>query len=615
MLRRYLVIFEAVNVACGSSLNVGTCDGLIKAVQELASSQKEAILATALRIGDDNDVKTERNRLADEPMKWREALSSVKKGRHDCDLILTRIELKHLHWLEKELTDRVRQAEVKYLGTRIFQALGGTVHESKYVSLASELDNVVAAGGALPISAELVAELHRRAKRTYFDDSSTIRLQKTDAYIERKLVNQKVREIYASDSLPSLDTLFGAALARIESICGPELIDTWPACSESKQMLTEAYNIRRSQLLPVKMGVTGLGNFDSRDFSHIVIIPDVHGDADFFLKSLWTAFSKVEPAGHGVTEAQFESRIRRIAQAIQFPSGTCTLKKILAPLSRLGKKVAIVQLGDLMDRGAQSLVSYKVLASIEMAIGWKLIKIAGNHDLMIYNPLLPGGFDLRYNQDPTDISNDDAKILFGPGGPLSTFITQGDLIVARIGGPRVADYVIDPKSADTLFVHAGLDLLWAKEFLKEIGKGNQYEELVTLVNEHFREAFAKDLASASQLANTGDGPVFVRKVPLAVDQEVMRQCVLLETLLTKLQVSRVIVGHTPDAAHATREYCDSRFIITDVGMSRGLTVDGQPYAMIMTLDNKGQQIRSLVAHYNHPNPSGLRYDQVLIHSP
>jgi hypothetical protein len=362
--------------------------------------------------------------------------------------------------------------------------------------------------------------------------------------------------------------------------------------------------------------MVGSGHFDSREYSHVAVIPDVHGDAEFFLESLWIVFERVEPANHGVSKNRFFDHVRRIADSIEFPSGESTLSRLPVPLSKRGKRIALVQLGDIMDRGPRSFYSYRILASIESAIGWKLIQLAGNHDLMIYNPRsasFPDGFDLRYNHDPTDISNDQAKLLFGPGGDLSTYIIQKDLIVARIGTqPLAGDYRIDPRSPDTLFVHAGVDIFWADEYLKANGKAKKWEDLVSFLNDHQKGRFFNNLANAGSLANDETGPVFVRNIPESVGVESMRECARLQYLLEQLKVSRIIVGHTPDGEHRTREYCDSRFIITDVAMSRGMTRDGQPYALIMNLMDNGQKIRSMVAHYTHPDVGGLRFDQILL---
>jgi hypothetical protein len=363
---------------------------------------------------------------------------------------------------------------------------------------------------------------------------------------------------------------------------------------------------REASNLPI-----GLGHFDVSQFSHVVVIPDVHGDAEYFLYSLWLTFRKVEPSGHGLSKIRFFRQFRLLADSVVFPAGAPTVNPLPAPLSALGNRVAIVQLGDIMDRGSQSLYSYKILASIEAALGWKLIQLAGNHDLMIYNPSMPGGLDLRYNRDPTDISASDARVLFSPGGPLINYIIENDLIMARIGGPmKTEEYQIDPSSPDTLFVHAGVDLFWANEFLRESGRARDWESLVAFLNEIKRAEFASNLLRATDLANDNDGPLFVRKIPESVGVEADRECVRLEYLMKNLQVSRVIVGHTPDADHRTREYCNSKMIITDVAMSRGMSPDGQPYAMVMTLSG-GTRVQSLVAHYDHPNAGGIHRDQVL----
>ena len=81
-------------------------------------------------------------------------------------------------------------------------------------------------------------------------------------------------------------------------------------------------------------------------------------------------------------------QIKAVADTVEFPSGHPRIRPLPPTLSMLGNKVALVQLGDIMDRGPQSLYSYKILASIETAIGWKVIQLAGNHDLMIYHPPL-----------------------------------------------------------------------------------------------------------------------------------------------------------------------------------------------------------------------------------
>ena len=370
----------------------------------------------------------------------------------------------------------------------------------------------------------------------------------------------------------------------------------------------------------------GVGHFDSRQFSHIVTIPDVHGDAEFFIKSLWTAFEQVEPIDHGISEAVFTERITEIAETVTFPSGIPSIEQIPEPMSRLGNRVVIVQLGDIMDRGPQSLFAYQILASIETAIGWKLIQLFGNHELLLLNPSCRAAgsncnrtvrsMDISWNNDPTDIPNTNAPLgivdLFGWDGKLRNYILTNNLVMARIGTPiREGEYSIDRKRPDTLFVHAGLDTQWASRFLLMQRRPDDWASLIDLVNRGKREDFSTNPQISADFAWDPSSPVYVRRLSEAKIYQLPTLCSDLEQLMTRLHVSRVIVGHTPVFEHFTRVLCDDKFFITDVAMSRSMELDqtgnaagsGQPYALVMNLKEEGAEVESLTAHYNHPNPT------------
>ena len=159
-------------------------------------------------------------------------------------------------------------------------------------------------------------------------------------------------------------------------------------------------------------------------------------------------------------------------------------------------------------------------------------------------------------------------------------------------------------------------MYWANQFLKNTGKRGQWTELVSFLNEQKTTSFVRDLANAGALANEDDGPLFVRKIPESVGIDATSECVRLEYLMKSLHVSRVIVGHTPDTDHhTTREYCQSKFVVTDVALSRGMSATGQPYALVLTLGHGGRSLSSMVAHYDHPSASGLKVDQTLVPPP
>ena len=258
----------------------------------------------------------------------------------------------------------------------------------------------------------------------------------------------------------------------------------------------------------------GLGNFDWRDFDHVIVIPDVNGDDESFILSLWRGFHAVEKnpivipdvngedasfilsllrVSHAVEKNPikfdaFNEALRRVAAGVEFPSESDSPVKYDVPhegakLSTQGQRVAVVQLGDLITQGSKitqgsnSYLCMQILASIEEVIGYKVIFTLGNQESQMLK--LARSVDTRpqfkkysleyMDEDdrkrfPGDGSSETLAAIFAPTGAISNFLVQTGLVLARIGGP-VTDsekpYMIDPEgSPDTLFVHGGLELLW-----------------------------------------------------------------------------------------------------------------------------------------------------------
>ena len=393
----------------------------------------------------------------------------------------------------------------------------------------------------------------------------------------------------------AIEQAFNKALEEINLLLMPTVSEKAAARAEISELLEEK---------KAKPNTSGLGNFNTVDFEKIVIIPDVHGDAEYFIHSLWIAFMQVEPAENTVKFEQFDGALREAAASVEFPKGKPTVLPE-SPLSMKGERIAIVQLGDVMDRGPHSWLSYKLLASLDHVIGWKKVQLFGNHELLIY--MLPGIFDLRYNQYPTDISNEEARIQFAPGGPLMKYLINNNLLMARFGAPIDSSkrYVVDPKTkADTLFVHAGLELNWVREIMRD-ERIKKWEDFVDSVNRAKRRDFEEkpDLTYEFAMLDP-NSPVFTRTIPEAkTPDQLNKGCEDLEFVLEFLQVSRIIVGHTPES-RSVRSYCHSKFIVSDVAMSRGfLSAGSHPFAMVMSLDHGGADVAAL--QYYHGVPGGV----------
>ena len=52
---------------------------------------------------------------------------------------------------------------------------------------------------------------------------------------------------------------------------------------------------------------SGYGNLDAGKYMHVVVIPDLHGDKDAFLRSLWIAHAQIDipPVGFHTFESRF----------------------------------------------------------------------------------------------------------------------------------------------------------------------------------------------------------------------------------------------------------------------------------------------------------------------
>jgi hypothetical protein len=396
---------------------------------------------------------------------------------------------------------------------------------------------------------------------------------------QAKLSREIVEELGSAKRLESLDTF---SPQQIE-IC-KEMITAAKAKCEAEPWVRT----------PVEQ--KGLGDYDTRDYLHLVIIPDVHGDAENFIHSLWIGFQQTEPAGHGITFPVLDKALRDAAKSVEFPEGKPKVVPV-KPLSKLGRQIAFVQLGDIMDRGRQSYLSYKLLASVEAVIGWKSVQLFGNHDIMIYDPRVEGGFYLNYNKGETDMPDDLAKSLFKPGGALREYLNKNNLILARFGSP----YGSGPKHANTLFVHGGLPHGWLCSILPDLGIGKRFELFVDAVNKAKRRDFSETPDETGTFAWSRMSPVFSRMVSYVdTSNEICSAedaCADLDQVLRKLNVDRIIVGHTPD--RTVRAKCNSKFIVADVTMSRGFRLGGRPFAMVLSLSDDGSVASSLNAFYGN----------------
>ena len=296
--------------------------------------------------------------------------------------------------------------------------------------------------------------------------------------------------------------------------------------------------------------------YSSEDYSHIIVIPDIHGDSEYFIRSLWLGLLDTDDVY--VEYSEFRDVILAAATTSEYPDTKFS-----------SNRIAVVQVGDVIDRGPDSVLCLHILWSIERVIGWDLVSLYGNHEVMssrginseyIHPAELEGfgGLAERYSH-------------FSPNHPLWDKITHTMQLVVKFESPAL--------KKRTLFVHAGIGDDWPRL------AGN-----VTLEELNAQTTAALEDPGDSpglELLGSTRGPLWTRDLARMNQTDLCER--ILPDLLRRFDVNRIIVGHTPQEDHRMKSRCGSQIILVDCALSRWLFEDGaadggQPAILLMTND-------------------------------
>ncbi len=208
----------------------------------------------------------------------------------------------------------------------------------------------------------------------------------------------------------------------------------------------------------------------------------------------------------------------------------------------IGGDLVIVQVGDLVDRGANDrtvIDLFQTLKKEAKQAGGELITLLGNHELMNvfgdFRYVSEEGLDEFKEFAVTDAPESGRLQAFKPGGTYAKILADNPIAII-IG--------------DTLFIHAGL----TKHFL-EYGLERMNKESQQLLTGKFKDI--------PQFIRDSDGPVWTRRFSLNPSQE---DCAELKQVLTQLNCTRMVVGHTIQRDGITSN-CDDMCWMVDSGMS------------------------------------------------
>eukprot|EP00658_Telonema_sp_P-2_P047823 TRINITY_DN3640_c0_g1_i28.p1 TRINITY_DN3640_c0_g1~~TRINITY_DN3640_c0_g1_i28.p1 ORF type:complete len:416 (+),score=114.08 TRINITY_DN3640_c0_g1_i28:150-1250(+) len=113
---------------------------------------------------------------------------------------------------------------------------------------------------------------------------------------------------------------------------------------------------------------------------------------------------------------------------------------------------------------------------------------------------------------------------------------------------------------DSVFVHAGLKPQFARYGLEKL---NSVARSAIEAKATFSDDDDMSLYQSPIFAS--DGPVWTRDL---VGQAQSKRCTQLQSSLDTVNVNRMFVGHTPQRDLQIGSYCEGKFIVTDVGISR-----------------------------------------------
>ena len=297
------------------------------------------------------------------------------------------------------------------------------------------------------------------------------------------------------------------------------------------------------------------------DYSHVVVLPDVHGDVDALLRSLWLAWTKVESSV--IEYESFSAALMDAADEVEFP---------LSPLSGRSD-VALIQLGDLIDRGPHSFDCLRVLEVAERVIGWHTIRLLGNHEILA---LLGKGSEFAH---PVDDLRDIE--VYPASGYARRMVSDFNTIAVLDGAPH----------ARTLFVHGGFDIEWLALRMAHIDLGD-----AAMVNSVIRSMMQSKSIRRQRIPNENASPFWTRWMAQAPDAIVCDM--LIDSVLEMFEVARIIIGHTPQTDRQAKTRCGGKIILADVKMSHWMSNQGaRPVALVMRTDRATGSLDSITAHY------------------
>ncbi|KAG0151763.1 hypothetical protein CROQUDRAFT_650800 [Cronartium quercuum f. sp. fusiforme G11] len=274
----------------------------------------------------------------------------------------------------------------------------------------------------------------------------------------------------------------------------------------------------------------------------------------------------------------------------------------------IGKKTILVQTGDVVDRGRDTIVLYQLMDRLRVeakAAGGAVVSLLGNHEYM--NAL----GDWRY------VTEDDIKTFGGKANRRKVMSSAGWIgqtwltnysVAARVPYgldfphlPEISELSTNPTSyfetivlhstddpflyAAAAFVHGGITPEYATIGITEINRvGHSFLERA-LQNVKANGGLPSGTPHDERMFYSEHGPLWERSYALEENEEAI--CQQIETVIKTLKVRRLIMGHTPQFKGILGR-CTGKILLIDTGISSayGGALSALEIQYTLTLDSK-----------------------------
>ena len=268
------------------------------------------------------------------------------------------------------------------------------------------------------------------------------------------------------------------------------------------------------------------------------------------LSTLGSALVFPAPSGRVVALGDLHGDLKVAVRTLQ------AARLLDSQLRWIGGDATLVQLGDLLDRGAEERSLWDLMERLReeaSAAGGQVVQLLGNHEIL--NALGKAGKYIH----PMGHSQfgDDRCAAFRPGGDLAA---------------QLAEFPVAAIVGDSVFVHASLPTDATRPMLEKINEDARRWLLGT----------GRTYPPPALLGGR-DSPVWDRTFSDPSDEEPWcDDCDELRNVLSELGVSRVVVGHTPQSQ--VNSACDGAVWRCDTGASRWVMC-GECQALEIVGDN------------------------------